>query len=91
MGDDVIYDNAIINCPELAFGKFNCVDCNVGIDSGIILTNGSASNIIGPNNSGSTTTDNFWPGDSDLDAVLVCWALKMHVFLNLICMPQVTV
>jgi hypothetical protein len=69
VGDDVIYDNAIINCPELAFGKFNCVDCNVGIDSGIILTNGSASNIIGPNNSGSTTTDNFWPGDSDLDAV----------------------
>lgn len=67
-GDGVIIDNAVVNCHNLAFGKFECVDCNVGIDSGIILTTGRVTNITGPNNSGSTGTSNGWPGDPDLDA-----------------------
>ncbi len=67
-GDGVIIDNAVVNCYNLAFGKFECVDCNVGIDSGIILTTGRVTNITGPNNSGSTGTNNGWPGDPDLDA-----------------------
>ncbi len=37
-GDGVIIDNAVMDCHNLAFGKFDCVDCNVGIDSGVILT-----------------------------------------------------
>ena len=67
-GDGVIIDNVVMDCYSLAFGKFECIDCNVGIDSGIVLTTGRVSNIIGPNNSGSTGTNNGWPGDPDLDA-----------------------
>ncbi len=67
-GDGVIIDSASMTCHNLAFGEFKCVDCNVGIDSGIILTTGRVSNIVGPNNSGSTGTSNGWPGDPDLDA-----------------------
>jgi gliding motility-associated-like protein len=67
-GDGVEVDNATINCHNLAFGYFDCVDCNVGIDSGIVLTTGRVSNIAGPNNLGSTGTNNSWPGDADLNA-----------------------
>ncbi len=67
-GDGVEIDNAVIDCYNLAFGKFECVDCNVGIDSGLILTTGRVLNIVGPNNSGSTGISNGWPGDPDLDA-----------------------
>ncbi len=58
-----------MDCHNLAFGKFDCVDCNVGIDSGVILTSGRVINITGPNNSGSTGTANGWPGDPDLEAI----------------------
>lgn len=67
-GPGVEIDNAVIDCHNLAFGMFDCVDCNVGIDSGVVLTTGRVSNIAGPNNSGSTGTNNGWPGDPDLNA-----------------------
>lgn len=67
-GPGVEIDNAIIDCHNLAIGMFDCVDCNVGIDSGVVLTTGRVSNIAGPNNSGSTGTNNGWPGDPDLNA-----------------------
>ncbi len=67
-GDGVEISGATVNCYSLAFGKFNCIDCNVGIDSGVVLTSGRVLNITGPNNSGSTGTSNGWPGDPDLDA-----------------------
>ena len=68
-GNGVEVDNATIDCHNLAFGQFDCVDCNVGIDSGIILTSGRVSNIAGPNNLGSTGTSNAWAGDPDLNAL----------------------
>ena len=67
-GDGVDIDNAVVDCHNLAFGLFDCVDCNVGIDSGVVLTTGRVSNIAGPNNAGGTGTDNGWPGDPDLNA-----------------------
>lgn len=49
---------------------------SIGIDAGVALTTGSlatqdayTSAILGPNTSSSTTTDNFQPGDADLDAL----------------------
>ncbi|HVM60225.1 MAG TPA: choice-of-anchor L domain-containing protein [Verrucomicrobiae bacterium] len=39
----------------------------IGFDTGILLTSGSASNVIGPNNSTGATTDNGFPGDADLN------------------------
>ena len=42
----------------------------IGIDSGIILTTGSAVNAEGPNDSDEKTTKNGLPGDSDLDGLI---------------------
>ena len=42
----------------------------IGIDSGIILTTGSAVNAIGPNDSVDTSTNNGLAGDSDLDRLI---------------------
>ncbi len=67
-GSGVEIDNATVDCHTLAIGYFDCVDCNVGIDSGVVLTTGRASNILGPNNSCCTGTSNGLPGDPDLDA-----------------------
>ncbi|MDY7002483.1 MAG: choice-of-anchor L domain-containing protein, partial [Cyanobacteriota bacterium] len=42
----------------------------IGIDSGIILTTGTATDAEGPNDSDKKTTDNELPGDSDLDGLI---------------------
>ncbi len=42
----------------------------IGIESGIILTTGSAEDAIGPNDSDEKTTENGLPGDSDLDRLI---------------------
>ena len=41
-----------------------------GFGNGIILTSGSTTNVIGPNNSPSATTSNGLPGDLMLDALI---------------------
>lgn len=69
IGEGIIIGDITMNCPTGAAGFFDCVDCNVGIGSGILLTTGQPSNAVGPNNSGSTGTDNFAPGDPDLDLI----------------------
>ncbi len=61
--------DAEVDCPTLAYGSFDCIDCNVGIDSGFILTTGRADNAEGPNNSGSLGTNNGTSGDPDLNAL----------------------
>lgn len=51
-GPEVIITNVVIDCledeltplpdyPSNGYGKFNCIDCNLGITSGILLTTGS--------------------------------------------------
>ncbi len=53
-----------------ARGTFSCTGgCNLGITSGIMLTSGSVSNAIGPNNSAGQGTDNGAPGDATLNAL----------------------
>ncbi|NJM21013.1 MAG: PEP-CTERM sorting domain-containing protein [Richelia sp. SL_2_1] len=42
----------------------------IGINSGIILTTGQASDAVGPNNLDNTTTGNGTPGDADLNALI---------------------
>lgn len=41
----------------------------IGIESGILLTTGNASNAVGPNISASTSTSNGLPGDTDLNTL----------------------
>ncbi|NEP88828.1 MAG: PEP-CTERM sorting domain-containing protein [Okeania sp. SIO2C2] len=48
----------------------NGLSSGIGIDSGIILTTGTATDAQGPNNSDEQTTENELPGDSDLDGLI---------------------
>lgn len=75
-GPGVIVTGAVLNCDATAYGQFNAVGSSLGIDSGIVLTTGTAVttgittgvNII----DGTTASLNFAstlhanPGDADL-------------------------
>ena len=69
VGTGIEVVDAELDCPAGASGSFDCIDCNVGIDSGFILTTGTPGNAEGPNNSGSTTTNNGAGGDPDLNSL----------------------
>jgi len=69
VGTGVTVSGVTMDCPTGAFGFFDCVDCNVGITSGIVLTSGSADLAAGPNNSSGSTGGAGTPGDPDLDAI----------------------
>jgi len=69
VGEGVTISDVTMDCPDGAYGFFDCVDCNVGITNGILLTSGSVSNAVGPNNTSSSSTSNFAPGDPDLDDI----------------------
>lgn len=68
-GDNVEVTDVTSNCYTQAIGTFDCIDCNVGIDSGIILTSGKAMIAEGPNNNGGAGYDNYFPGDADLTSL----------------------
>ncbi len=70
VGQGVILQNVTMQCPSNAYGWFVDPTGTLGIDSGIILTSGSATNAAGPNSSPSTTTSNGAPGDPDLNALI---------------------
>lgn len=75
-GQGVIIMNATMNgtCPTTAFGKFQFNAANpsdIAIDSGIVLTSGSAVNIPNPVTFFSSATFPTGPGDADLDAILL--------------------
>jgi hypothetical protein len=43
----------------------------IGFDQGVVLSSGSVSDVVGPNQYGNTTTNNEQPGDAGLDGLLV--------------------
>lgn len=66
-GFGVIITNPVLNCPSGANGIFRVVKSDLGIDSGILLTTGSATQT----NSGPATfisTDNLAAGDAFLNS-----------------------
>ncbi|HTS17848.1 MAG TPA: choice-of-anchor L domain-containing protein [Verrucomicrobiae bacterium] len=67
LGGGVSVSNIQYTGATNASGVFCGGDGIIGFDTGILLTSGSAANVIGPNNSPSASTDNGLPGDSDLD------------------------
>ena len=69
VGTGIEIVGAELDCPTLASGLFDCIDCNLGIDSGFVLTTGRATNAEGPNNSGSLGYNNGTSGDPDLNAL----------------------
>lgn len=69
LGEGVTVSDITIDCPGGAYGYFDCVDCNVGIPNGILLTSGSVGNAVGPNNTPSQSSSLGMPGDPDLDDI----------------------
>ena len=69
VGAGVTISGVTMDCPDGAYGFFDCVDCNVGIEKGVILTTGDAVLAEGPNNSSGITGASGAPGDPDLDAI----------------------
>ncbi len=61
--------SSTINCPNGAFGLFDGLNTNIGINQGVLLTTGSINAAMGPNNSISTGINNGAPGDNQLDVL----------------------
>ena len=69
-GRGVVITNVVYTGSNNAAGVFCSGVTAVGFDNGIVLTSGSATNVLPPNNSASTTTINNTPGDTDLDLLI---------------------
>ncbi len=52
-----------------AIGSFNGTASNIGMNTGIIMTNGRANNAPGPNNIANRSTNNALGGDAQLTAI----------------------
>jgi gliding motility-associated-like protein len=49
--------------------SFNCVNCNLGIPSGVVMSSGNASTASGPNNNGAAS--NSYTSNTDADLALL--------------------
>ena len=71
IGYGVTVTNVTYTGAAQAYGKFtNGGTTNIGFTSGIVLTSGSATNVIGPNSSGSTGTNTNGGSDPQLAALV---------------------
>ncbi len=72
LGSGITATNITFSGVDTAFGFFNGMNSNIGLDSGLILTNGRAKDAVGPNNTpGKSFT---WPNchsytDPDLASI----------------------
>jgi len=71
VGSGVQISNITVDCKGVAYGSFDGTNCNVGIDSGLIITSGLATNAIGPNDQSGVTGSNGASGDVDLDNLII--------------------
>ena len=71
VGGGITFSNATYTGAPIASGFFtNGLTSGLGIDSGLILTSGSADLAVGPNGNGGSTGNNGLPGDADLDSLI---------------------
>ena len=70
LGGGIIVSNHSFIGDSNQIGFFNGVNSNLGIDSGIVLSSGNVLDLVGPNASGSTSSNFFLPGDPTLDVVI---------------------
>jgi hypothetical protein len=66
VGPGITISNVTYTGVPWAVGTFNGGNGIIGFNSGIILSNGAVSNVIGPNCSPGITQSNATPGDTDL-------------------------
>jgi gliding motility-associated-like protein len=69
VGSGVTISDVTMDCEDGAYGTFECIDCNVGIGSGIVLTSGDVSVAEGPNTGTGDTGAWGGSGDDDLDDI----------------------
>jgi hypothetical protein len=69
VGSGVTITNVTYTGANAATGRFSGLGV-VGFDSGIVLSSGNASAVVGPNTADNTTTNFGGPGDSDLNALV---------------------
>lgn len=67
IGTGVEISGVTMDCHDDGFAFFNCIDCNVGMDSGIVLVSGPATEVEGPNGSSATGMSMGGSGDPDLE------------------------
>lgn len=68
-GSGLTISNVTYTGALSASGIFTNAGSAIGIDSGVLLTSGSAASAVGPNSSGSTSTNNGLSGTAQLDAL----------------------
>lgn len=69
IGEGITISNVVYTGADVAAGTFDGGGDVVGLESGIILSSGDISNVIGPNQAEDTTTENNTDGDADLDGL----------------------
>ena len=52
---NITYNGGSASTVSTAVGGFECVDCNLGIESGFAMSSGDVAGLVGPNNSTSYT------------------------------------
>jgi gliding motility-associated-like protein len=71
VGTGVVVTNITYSGSPVAIASFsNGGTTNIGLNSGVILTSGSAALVPGPNNSGSAGQNNNMPGDPQLQSLI---------------------
>jgi hypothetical protein len=68
----VFVSNITFSGGDEQIGLFDCVNCNLGIASGLIMATGDISLVEGPNSIGSSTVGggNIGAGDADLETLV---------------------
>jgi len=69
LGGGVTVSNITFTGANEQVGSFNCTNCNLGIESGLVLGSGNVTGSAGPNNIGSSSTtpaSGFGASDPDL-------------------------
>ena len=67
VGTGVVISGVTIDCHDGGYAYFECVDCNVGMESGIVIVSGPATEVEGPNSGSGTGMSMGGGGDPDLE------------------------
>jgi len=70
LGSEIIVTSSSYTGATGSAGLFSGAGSAIGIDSGIMLTSGSASLAVGPNNESSAGANNLFAGSSELDSII---------------------
>jgi hypothetical protein len=70
LGSGVAISNVSYTGVNRAAGTFGDGAGSIGPASGVVLSTGNIADVVGPNSSAYTSTENGQPGDADLDALI---------------------